>query len=426
MRIEVPGDKSLTQRSLILAGLADGVSRLSGLLWGGDADSTAGALRSLAVEIPALPADGGEVLVRGVGLGGLRAAAGPLDLGNSGTGTRLLLGVLAGSALTATVVGDASLSRRPMKRVTEPLGLMGARFRQLGEPGCLPLEVHGTHPLRSLDWVSPVASAQIKSSVLLAGLVGRAAVSVTEPRQSRDHTERMLTGVGAAVSVGGHAQGWRVELRDPPERLAPLDFRVPGDISSAAFFLALSALGGAREPLEIARVGLNPTRTAFLGVLRRMGARLETAGDEGEGVAEPVGTLTVEEGPLEATEVGPEEVPGLIDEVPLIAVLASRAEGATRVTGAADLRHKESDRISAVVENLRAVGVDAEELPDGMVVHGTDRPLAGRVRTHGDHRIAMAFGVLGAAPGNDIEIDDPDAASVSFPRFWALLRHVTG
>ncbi len=197
-------------------------------------------------------------------------------------------------------------------------------------------------------------------------------------------------------------------------------------MSSAAFFLTLAALGGTKEPLEITRVGLNPTRTAFLDVLERMGALLRIAPDEPSGPGEPTGTLAVEGSALRATEVGPDEVPGLIDEIPLIAALASRAEGTTRITGAEDLRHKESDRITAVVENLRAVGVEAEELPDGMIVNGTDRPMAGNVRTHGDHRIAMAFGVLGALRGNAIEIDHREAASVSFPGFWALLRRVAG
>ncbi len=422
MRIEVPGDKSLTQRALILSALADGASRLSGLLWGGDADSTAGALRALGAQLPDLPSNGTEIQVRGVGLHGLQAPPGALDLGNSGTGTRLLLGVLAGSGLKATVTGDVSLSRRPMRRVTEPLTLMGARFEELGEEGCLPLEVHGAHPLRTLAWKSPVASAQVKSSILLAGLTGSAPVSVIEPRRSRDHTERMFGRVGAAVSSRAVDDGWSVELADPPDRIHALDFHVPGDISSAAFFLTLAVLGGVSEPLEIARVGLNPSRTAFLDVLIRMGARLDITIDTPPDAAEPMGTLVAESGPLQGTEIGAEEVPGLIDEVPLIAALASRADGVTRITGAEDLRHKESDRITAVVENLRALGVDAEELPDGLEVRGSDAPLQGSARTYGDHRIAMAFGVLGAVGDNDVSVDDPEAASVSFPGFWNLLR----
>jgi 3-phosphoshikimate 1-carboxyvinyltransferase len=311
-----------------------------------------------------------------------------------------------------------------MARVTEPLTRMGARLTFMETEGCLPVEVCGAHPLRPIEWDSPVASAQVKSALLLAGLTGGAFVLLTEPRRSRDHTERLFAQVGAPV-ISHPAQGrWRVELRDPPEAIEPLDFRVPGDPSSAAFFLALAAAGGAARELVIEGVGLNPTRTGFLDVLRRLGAAVTAEVDDLD-AAEPVGTLHVAPGPLTAVDVGGDEVPGLIDEIPLVAVLASRAEGDTRVTGARELRHKESDRIVAVVENLRALGVEADELDDGLVVRGSDRPLSGRIRTQGDHRIAMAFGVLGALPGNHIVVDDPDAADVSFPGFWTLLREVS-
>lgn len=426
MRIHVPGDKSLTQRALILAALARGRSRLSGLLFGGDAASTAGALARLGVPMPPLPQDGRAVDVEGVGLEGLEVPADVLDLGNSGTGTRLLLGVLAGSAFEATLDGDDSLRTRPMARVTEPLTAMGASFAFLRESGRLPLTVRGARPLKPLMWESPVASAQVKSALLLAGLVGGAWVSVREPRRSRDHTERLLNACGVTVVAHPVEGRWQVELRDPPETIRPLDFHVPGDLSSAAFFLALGALGGGgREGVEVASVGLNPTRTAFLDVLRRMGASVTVSPDH-EDTPEPAGTIIARPGELRATTVQDDEVPGLIDEIPLIAVLAARASGETRITGAADLRHKESDRIRTVVENLRAVGADAEELPDGMVVAGSDRPLRGRVTCHGDHRIAMAFGVLGAAPGCDVVVDEPHAASVSFPGFWPLLERVRG
>ncbi len=412
MRVRVPGDKSLTQRALIFSALAEGESRLSGLLFGGDADSTAGALRALGVRIPPLPAGGEELRVRGVGLRGLTAPSAPLDLGNSGTGARLLMGVLAGSRITAEMTGDDSLRGRPMARVSEPLTAMGARFRWLERDARLPVEVEGARPLRPLDWTSPVASAQVKSAILLAGVVGHAFALVTEPRRSRDHTERLLAQVGCPLVEHAAGGGWRVELRDPPERLAPLDFRVPGDVSSAAFLLALGALGGVPGGIEIEGVGLNPTRTAFLDVLARMGVpvRIEpdapTAGHDGR-EGEPTGTLGTGAATLRGVTVGADEVPRLIDELPLLAVLAARARGETLITGASELRHKESDRITATVENLRALGVEAEELPDGMVVAGTDRTLEGRVRTHGDHRIAMSFGVLGAAPGNRITVDDP-------------------
>ena len=424
MTIRVPGDKSLTQRALILASLADGESSLSGLLHGGDAASTAGALRMLGVPLGPLPRGGGPLRVEGVGLEGFSQPDVPLDLGNSGTGTRLLMGVLAGTRVTARLDGDASLRSRPMARVTDPLSLMGATFRHVEHAGRLPIEVTGARPLKALEWDSPVASAQVKSALLLAGVTGGAFVLLTEPRQSRDHTERLLAQMGCPVVAHAPGAGWRVELRDPPERLAPLDFRIPGDPSSAAFFAALAALGGAGSELVVEGVGLNPTRTAFLATLRAMGAHVDEVVEGDPGPGEPVGTLVVRPGALEGVEVSGDDVTGLIDELPLLAVVGARAHGETRITGASELRHKESDRITATVENLRTVGVEVEELEDGMVVVGSDHPLTGRVRTHGDHRIAMAFGILGALPGNRISVDDRSAADVSFPGFWDLLRSV--
>ena len=426
MNVRVPGDKSLSQRALILAALAEGRSRLSGLLHGGDTESTAGALRALGVEIPAIPADGSEIVVDGVGLDGLRTPSDPLDLGNSGTGTRLLMGALAGSEVVATLDGDASLRSRPMERVTHPLSLMGASFDMLGDPDRLPIRVRGRKRLESLMWDSPVASAQIKSALLLAGLTGHTFVIVTEPRESRDHTERMLNSVGASVVAHAGEGGWRVELRDPPERLRPLDFAVPGDISSAAFVLALAALGVAGDEVTIEYVGLNPTRTAFLDVLLRMGVDIEVRDRTPTGSAEPVGDIVVRPAGLRATSVGADEVPRLIDELPLVAVLGACAEGETRITGAEELRAKESDRIAAVATNLKTLGVESDELLDGIVVRGDPgRPLEGVVGAYHDHRIAMAFSVLGAATGGSIVVDDPAVAGVSFPGFERLLRTLT-
>ncbi|MDP2959360.1 MAG: 3-phosphoshikimate 1-carboxyvinyltransferase [Longimicrobiales bacterium] len=424
MRIRVPGDKSLTQRALILAALADGDSAISGLLSGGDAASTAAALRMLGVSVGPLPADGRTVLIRGVGLQGLATPTAPLDLGNSGTGTRLLMGALAGSAITAVLTGDASLRGRPMSRVAEPLERMGATVRHLDQAGRLPLQISGARPLSPVEWSPPVASAQVKSALLLAGITGHAAVLLNEPRQSRDHTERLLALMGVPLVEHAGAAGWRVELREPPERLEPLECRIPGDPSSAAFFVALAVLGGAGFHLEMEGVGLNPTRTSFFDLVRRMGGPVETEADAGPPGAEPVGTVLARRGDLVGVSVGADEVPGLIDELPLLAILGTRAQGETRISGAGELRHKESDRIAVMVENLRAVGAEAEELPDGLVVVGSDRPLRGKVRTHGDHRIAMAFGVLGALAENRISLDDPEAADVSFPGFWPLLRSV--
>jgi len=420
----VPGDKSLTQRALILASIASGTSSLRGLLFGGDAESTANALRAMGANIPPIPQDGGAIEVEGVGLDGLATPHAPLDLGNSGTGTRLLLGLLAGAGVGATLTGDTSLQSRPMKRVTAPLCAMGASFEFLEEQDRLPLTITSAAGLSAVDWPSHVASAQVKSAILLAGLTGHTFVQITEPRRSRDHSERMLNQLGVSVISHAVAGGWRVELRDPPAQIEAFDFAVPGDISSAAFVLSLAALGATQDVLTVEGVGLNPTRTAFLDVLRRMGVDLNIALRPDSG-AEPVGTISAESADLRATVIAPDEVPRLIDELPLVAILGARAKGTTIIRDASELRTKESDRISALVENLRGLGVSVEEFADGLAVEGSREPLSGRVKCFDDHRIAMAFGVLGAQPGNSIEIDEPDAASVSFPGFWEMLHNVS-
>ena len=424
MRVHVPGDKSLTQRALILSALAEGESRISGLLFGGDAESTANALRALGAGIPQIPSDGSEITVQGMGLGGLRSPGSQLDLGNSGTGARLLLGVLSGSAVETTMTGDESLRSRPMRRVTEPLRAMGACFDFLAEDGLLPIRLRSKRPLQEIDWSTPVASAQVKSSILLAGLTGGASALITEPEQSRDHTERIFRQVGVSTESRAVADGWRVEMHNPPNRISELDFCVPGDVSSAAFLLASAVLGGTAASLDIVGVGLNPTRTAFLEVLERMGAEITVETDADDENLEARGTVSASLSSLTGTHVGAAEVPRMIDELPLVAVLGARAQGETSIRGAQELRAKESDRIDAVVRNLRVLGVDVEEHEDGLIVLGSDRPLKGRVEAFDDHRIAMAFGVLGAAPGNDIEVDDPHASGVSFPGFWELLREL--
>ena len=416
MIVTVPGDKSISQRALILAAVAEGKSRLRGLLPGADPAATAGALRALGVALPELPSDGREVVVQGSGLGGLRPPAEPLDLGNSGTGTRLLLGVLAGQTFKAVLTGDGSLRSRPMGRVTSPLSDMGAKFRSVEVEDCLPLEVEGG-PLNPIDYDLPVASAQVKSAILLAGVSGRVMVRLSEPGRSRDHTERMLSALGAAVDSRAEGERWRVELRDTPERLWPLDLDVPGDLSSAAFVLVLALLGGARGELTVRGVGINPTRTGALPVLARMGARLVVEPDADQG-GEPVGSITAAPTVLRATTIGAEDVIGAIDEIPILAAAAARAQGTTRITGAGELRVKETDRLRALAENLRVIGVRVEELEDGLEVEGTDQPLAGEVDAMGDHRIAMAFGVLGALAGNDIRVRGAHIVDVSFPGFW--------
>jgi 3-phosphoshikimate 1-carboxyvinyltransferase len=411
--LTVPGDKSISHRALMLGALSEGTSTITGLLESDDIRATAGALNSCGVSMQTIA---GTLHVTGVGKRGLRAPTSDIDCANSGTSARLLAGILAAHEFTTRLVGDASLSRRPMRRVARPLEAMGATLESENNDG-LPMRIVGG-ALRGIDWVSETASAQVKSAILLAGYNASVPVSIAEPFSSRDHTERMMRAFGARIEDKGQDVCFI-----PDGSLRPFDITIPGDPSSAAFFVA-AAMMASRAELRLTGVGLNPTRTGFLDLARRMGARIdiEDARDE---ACEPLGTLVCRPGSLEGITVGGPEVPGCIDELPLIAVLGARAEGETIVSGAAELRVKESDRISAVVTNLRALGAQAEERPDGFVVAGSDVPLRGTVKTHGDHRIAMAFGVLAALPGNDITIDDPECVGVSYPGFWDDLRRVS-
>ncbi len=425
LTIRVPGDKSITQRALILGGLADGESRIRGVLRGADPLATGRALGALGVEIVGLGGSGdGEVRIRGRGLRNWRQPKGALDLCNSGTGARLLAGALAAQPLSAVLTGDASLRGRPMRRIADPLMRMGATVDYLELDGHLPMRVTGG-TLAPLGHESAVASAQVKSAVLLAGVGAGVAVEVLEPRRSRDHGERMLEAMGVGVAEEDVARGWRVRIPSPAPRLRPLDMEVPGDFSSAAFFVAWSMLAGCPAPCMVRGTGLNPTRAGLLSVLARMGGRIEVV-PRGTAGGERVGDLRVDAqaARLQAVQVGGDEIPGMIDEVPILAVLAARAEGVTRITGAAELRVKESDRLAALAANLRRIGVAAGELPDGLEIEGTDRPLSGLVESFQDHRIAMAFGVLGATPGCEIRVDDPTVADVSFPGFWRSLQRV--
>jgi len=408
----VPGDKSISHRSLILASLADGESRIRGILDADDIRSTASVLRSLGAKIPPLSDD---MRVVGVGLRGLTSPRQPVNCGNSGTTARLMAGVVAAHPFSATFEGDASLSRRPMTRVAEPLTYMGAQFDFERGDG-LPMTVHGVD-LRSIDWDTGASSAQVKSAILLAGLVSGVEVRVTEKARSRDHTERMLRAMGVDVENDGS----QVCLR-PARRLAPLDIQVPADPSSAAFFVALASLASEGE-LTLTKVGLNPTRTGFLEAMKRMGAVIEESAAARKG-EEATATLRVRPTALRGIRITEQEVPALIDELPLIACVAAGAGVDLEITGAAELRVKESDRINAVVQNLRAVGARAEELPDGLRISGPRRELSGTVDPRGDHRIAMAFGVLSAASGNRINILNPECVAVSYPGFWEDLRRV--
>ena len=413
--LTVPGDKSISHRSLICSALAEGTSRVRAILQSADVHSTAGVLRALGVDVPPL---GESIVITGVGLRGLRNPSSDLDCGNSGTSTRLLAGVVAGSGVTGRFVGDASLSGRPMRRIARPLGAMGAAV-ELPEHGGLPMTIRGGK-LQDIEWVNETGSAQVKSCIMLAALCAGVEAKVSESPRSRDHTERMLAAQGAEVWVNDESV-----LLHPVSRLAPLDIVVPGDPSSAAFFAGLAALAP-RGELLLRRVCVNETRIGFLAALREMGASIELENREqlaGEWVAD----VRVSGGArLSGIAIGREAIPTLIDELPLVACLAAYAEGETRVTGAEELRVKESDRIAVVVGNLRALGADASELPDGFVVRGTAPVLRGRVTTHGDHRMAMAFGILGALPGNEIEVDDPECVVVSYPTFWSDLSAITG
>ena len=413
--LTVPGDKSISHRALICSALAEGTSVVRRILPSADVQSTAAVLRSLGVAVPEL---GQEMQIPSGGVRALTAPDVDLECGNSGTTARLIAGVVAGAGLTARFTGDASLSRRPMRRVQAPLAAMGIDV-ELPEHGGLPMLVRGG-AVEDVEWQNEKSSAQVKSCVLLAALCGGTEATVREPSRSRDHTERMFAAHGVEVWINEEAV-----LLFAAQALRPLDVTVPADPSSAAFFAALAALARTGE-LLLRDVCINETRTGFLAALTEMGASVELENRvlrHGEWVAD----VRVAAGPvLRGITVGADAIPTLIDELPMLAAIAAYAEGETTVTGAAELRVKESDRIAAVVTNLRALGGDADELPDGFVVRGTSPRLRGTVVTGGDHRIAMAFGILASLPGNEIAIDDRECVAVSYPGFWDDLRRVTG
>lgn len=416
--IRAPGDKSISHRALILAAMAEGETRVRDILPSADVHATAAALRAMGVEIPALSDD---LIVRGRGLRALHSPESVLDCANSGTTTRLLTGLVAGLVdRSARFEGDASLSRRPMRRVAAPLMEMGARIEFEGAAGHdgLPMRVYGA-ALRPIRYLNSHASAQVKGALLLAGLAAGIEVTIDEPRRSRDHSERMLSARG--ISLQQHDHGVTLLAG---QRLHPCDVVVPSDPSSATFFAALAAMADSGE-LRLENVCLNPTRTGAFDVLRRMGASIVVSEERIVG-GEAIGTLTVRPSALHATRISGGEIPRCIDELPMLACVAARASGETIISDAQELRVKESDRIRAVVDNLRELGVEVEELPDGMRVVGATRPMAGQVATHGDHRLAMAFGILGALPGNAIMIDDPGCVAVSYPTFWHDLSQVVG
>ena len=408
-RLRVPGDKSISHRAIMLGAIADGTTRVEGFLEGEDSLATLHGFRRMGVRIEG--PQGGRVVVHGVGLRGLRAPDGALDLGNSGTSMRLMAGLLAGQDFAVTLIGDASLSRRPMRRVTEPLAAMGADIGTTAQ-GTAPLVIRPARALRGIDYAMPVASAQVKSSLLLAGLYAEGETCVREPAPTRDHTERMLAGFGYPV----RREGARVCLSGGG-RLHGGEVDVPADISSAAFFLVGAAIAPGSD-LTLDHVGVNPTRTGVLEILRLMGARIDVLDERTVG-GEPVANLRVRASTLRGAVIPPELVPLAIDEFPAVFVAAAAAEGDTVVSGAEELRVKESDRIQVMADGLRALGVDARPTPDGMVIRG-GRIGAGRIDSRGDHRIAMAFAMAGLRAAGEVVIDDCANVQTSFPGFVEL------
>jgi len=417
--VPVPGDKSISHRALMLGGLAIGTTEIRGLLLGADVRATAAAMESLGV---AIEREATVWRVHGQGVGGLVEPPDVLDLGNSGTSARLLLGVLTGLPGTAILTGDESLRRRPMNRVTRPLTEMGARF--MGRTGeRLPLAIAGRAEPMPLDYALPVASAQVKSAVLLAGLAAPGVTRVLEPQDTRDHTERMLRAFGAEVTVTREDGGRRTRLVGQPE-LTGRAITVPADPSSAAFPL-VAALLVPGSSLRLPGIGINPHRTGLLTTLREMGAALRLE-DERDSGGEPVADLVAEAGPLRGVEVPAERAPSMIDEYPVLAMAAACAEGRTVMHGVGELRVKESDRLAAVAEGLAACGVAVESGPDWLAVAGCGGPPPGgaRIATRLDHRIAMSFLVLGLAARDAVSVDDAGPIGTSFPGFVETLRAV--
>jgi len=412
-RLQVPGDKSISHRAIMLGALADGETEIQGFLQGEDCLATLAAFRAMGVPIHGPEA--GRVWVQGVGMDGLRAPAGPLDMGNAGTAMRLLAGILAAQPFDSELVGDASLSRRPMGRITEPLGVMGARIDTSGN-GTAPLRLHGGRRLRGIEYALPVASAQIKSCLLLAGLYAEGTTIIHEPGPSRDHTERMLVALGYPVERDGP----QVALTGGG-RLRGASVQVPADISSAAFFLVGASIARDAE-LTLTGVGINPTRSGVIEILRLMGADLELH-DQRLAGAEPVADIRVRSAPLHGIEIPESLVALAIDEFPALFVAAACATGETRLSGARELRVKETDRIQVMAEGLQALGIDARPAPDGMLIRG-GQLRGGRVDSAGDHRIAMAFAMAALRAGGAVEIDDCANVATSFPDFPGLAGSV--
>lgn len=411
--IEIPGDKSVSHRAVMFAALADGVSRIDGFLEGEDTRATAAMFAKMGVRIETSSAS--QRIVHGVGLHGLQAPTEALDCGNAGTGMRLIAGVLAGQAFDSTLIGDESLSKRPMRRIMDPLSKMGARID--AQPGGLPpLHILGGQPLHGMDYTLEVASAQVKSAVLLAGLYAQGETVVHEPHPTRDYTERMLSAFGVDIEFSpGYAR------LHGGQRLRATDIAVPADFSSAAFFIVAATLVPGSE-LRLRAVGLNPRRTGLLLALRAMGADIREENPNEHG-GERVADLVVRHAPLHGIEVPESIVPDMIDEFPALFVAAACAEGKTIVRGAAELRVKESDRLASMATGLRALGIQVDETPDGATIHGGEL-AGGSVQSHGDHRIAMAFSVAAQRATYPVAISDVANVATSFPGYDELAQRV--
>jgi 3-phosphoshikimate 1-carboxyvinyltransferase len=409
----VPGDKSIGHRAVIFASIAQGPSRIFNLSGGEDNQRTVRAFKDMGVEIHS---DGDSLRIKGRGWDGLAQPAATIDCGNSGTTMRLLSGVLAGRPFASRLDGDSSLRQRPMQRVIDPLSRMGAQIRGRQGEGQAPLEIQGGK-LKAIDYKMSVASAQVKSAILLAALQAEGVTALEEPQRSRDHTELMIQGFGGEVTVN-----CRSVAVTGGQKLSGQAVRIPGDISSAAFFLVAAAAIPDSEVLA-RDVGVNSTRDGVIEVLRRMGARIQLLNERIE-TGEPVADIRVAGGELNGVEIGPEMVARTIDEYPILAVAAALANGVTTMLGAKELRHKESDRITAMTQGLRRLGVEVEEREDGMIIHGGKPLEATSVKTYGDHRVAMALAIAGLSTRAGIEMDDARCVDISFPGFFELLNRL--
>jgi 3-phosphoshikimate 1-carboxyvinyltransferase len=409
---KVPGDKSISHRSIMLGALAEGVTEVEGFLPGKDCLGTLQCFEQMGVEIERLSPT--SVRIHGRGIHGLKEPVAPLDVGNSGTTIRLMLGILAGAPFFSTVIGDDSISRRPMDRVVQPLRKMGARIEGRENGRYTPLAVKGGR-LQGITYHSPVASAQVKSCLLLAGLSAEGVTTVAEPSLSRDHTERMLPAFGAALTAKDH-----VVSIEGGQSLRGTKVRVPGDISSAAFLLA-AALMVPGSQVTVEDVGLNPTRTGILDAFKQMGAVVEVE-ETGSWCNEPVGRVTVRTGELHGVTIGGEMIPRLIDEIPVLAVVATQAKGTTVIKDAKELKVKESNRIATTVNELKKLGANIKETEDGMVIEGPVTLHGGTTTSHGDHRIGMSMAVAGLGAKETVKVLDVESIDVSFPGFFRYIQ----